>query len=110
MRKVITYGTFDLLHEGHLRLFERAKELGDYLIVAVSTDEFSNYPKIADGQGQPPYVGRFLTCRIIFGQVVSGSIGKYVRNKDDGSNELLGFAGLSSGVIRYENPLNPTES
>lgn len=40
-RKVITYGTFDLLHYGHLELLRRAKELGDYLIVALSTDEFN---------------------------------------------------------------------
>ena len=38
---VLTYGTFDLLHYGHIRLLERAKELGDYLIVAVSTEEFN---------------------------------------------------------------------
>lgn len=41
MKRVITYGTFDLLHFGHINLFKRAKELGDYLIVAVSTDEFN---------------------------------------------------------------------
>ena len=41
MRKVITYGTYDLFHYGHLRILERAKKLGDYLIVAVSTDEFN---------------------------------------------------------------------
>jgi len=41
MKTVITYGTFDLFHVGHLRLLERAKALGDFLIVAVSTDEFN---------------------------------------------------------------------
>lgn len=41
MKTVITYGTFDLFHIGHLRLLQRAKQLGDRLIVAVSTDEFN---------------------------------------------------------------------
>lgn len=41
MKKVITYGTFDLLHYGHINLLKRAKEEGDYLIVALSTDEFN---------------------------------------------------------------------
>ena len=41
MRRVITYGTFDLLHYGHINLLKRAKALGDYLIVALSTDEFN---------------------------------------------------------------------
>lgn len=41
MKKVITYGTFDLLHYGHINLLERAKAMGDYLIVALSTDEFN---------------------------------------------------------------------
>lgn len=42
MKKVITYGTFDLLHWGHINLLKRARELGDYLIVAISTDEFND--------------------------------------------------------------------
>lgn len=41
MKRVITYGTFDLLHYGHINILKRAKEFGDYLIVALSTDEFN---------------------------------------------------------------------
>ena len=41
MKRILTYGTFDLLHYGHIRLLRRAKALGDYLIVALSTDEFN---------------------------------------------------------------------
>lgn len=42
MKKVITYGTFDLFHVGHLQILKRAKELGDYLVVAVSSDKFNS--------------------------------------------------------------------
>lgn len=42
MKRILTYGTFDLLHYGHIRLLKRAKALGDYLIVAISTDEFNS--------------------------------------------------------------------
>lgn len=49
MTRVLTYGTFDLLHHGHIRLLERAKSLGDYLVVAVSTDEFN------EGKGKAAY-------------------------------------------------------
>ena len=45
MKRVITYGTFDLLHYGHINLLRRAKALGDYLIVALSTDEFYHVEK-----------------------------------------------------------------
>lgn len=41
MKRIITYGTFDLLHYGHINLLKRAKELGDYLVVCLSTDEFN---------------------------------------------------------------------
>ncbi|MBR3300960.1 MAG: glycerol-3-phosphate cytidylyltransferase [Clostridia bacterium] len=45
MKRVITYGTFDLLHYGHINLLRRAKMFGDYLIVALSTDEFNEHKK-----------------------------------------------------------------
>lgn len=41
MKKVITYGTFDLLHVGHINILKRAKALGDYLVVCLSSDEFN---------------------------------------------------------------------
>ncbi|MEG0830375.1 MAG: glycerol-3-phosphate cytidylyltransferase [Anaerovoracaceae bacterium] len=41
MKRVLTYGTFDLLHYGHIRLLKRARALGDYLVVAISTDDFN---------------------------------------------------------------------
>lgn len=41
MKRIITYGTFDLLHYGHINLLRRAKQQGDYLVVVLSTDEFN---------------------------------------------------------------------
>lgn len=41
MKRILTYGTYDLLHYGHIRLLKRARALGDYLIVAISTEEFN---------------------------------------------------------------------
>lgn len=45
MKKVLTYGTFDLIHRGHINVLRRAREFGDYLIVALSTDEFNKIEK-----------------------------------------------------------------
>ncbi len=55
MKKILTYGTFDLFHYGHLRILQRAKALGDYLIVAVSTDEFNH---IKNKKSTYPYAER----------------------------------------------------
>jgi glycerol-3-phosphate cytidylyltransferase len=49
MARIITYGTFDTLHYGHIQLLKNAKALGDYLIVGLSTDEFN------DGKGKQSY-------------------------------------------------------
>lgn len=50
MKVVITYGTFDLLHYGHIRFLKKAKSMGDYLIVGLSTDEFNE-----KGKGKKAY-------------------------------------------------------
>jgi glycerol-3-phosphate cytidylyltransferase len=62
MIKVITYGTFDLLHHGHINLLRRARELGDHLTVALSTEEFNA------GKGKKcfyPFEERALILRAI---------------------------------------------
>lgn len=63
MKKVITYGTFDIFHIGHLEILRRAKELGDYLIVFISTDEFNKIEK--DKVCAIPYKDRVAIVKAI---------------------------------------------
>ena len=60
MKRIITFGTFDVFHIGHLRIIERANKLGDYLIVGVSTDTM-NYEK----KGRNPFYNQAERMQII---------------------------------------------
>lgn len=60
MKRIITFGTFDVFHVGHLRIIERAHRLGDYLIVGVSTDAM-NYEK----KGRNPFYNQAERMEII---------------------------------------------
>ena len=60
MKRIITFGTFDVFHVGHLRILERARKLGDYLLVGVSTDEL-NYSK----KGRNPFYNQTERMEII---------------------------------------------
>lgn len=62
MKRVITYGTYDLLHVGHINLLRRARELGDYLLVVLSSDEFN---AIKNKKAYHPYEDRELILRSI---------------------------------------------
>lgn len=62
MKKVITYGTFDLLHVGHINLLRRAKALGDYLVVVLSSDEFN---AIKNKKAYYPYEDRKIILEAI---------------------------------------------
>ena len=60
MTTVITYGTYDVMHYGHIRLLERAKKLGDYLIVGVTADDFDKTRgKIINGANRKCTCNRF---------------------------------------------------
>ena len=65
MKRVLTYGTFDVLHYGHINLLKRAKALGDYLIVGLSSDEFN---RIKNKQSYYTYEQRKMileACRYV---------------------------------------------
>lgn len=62
MKTVITFGTFDIFHVGHLRILKRAKELGDRLVVGVSTDEL-NFNK----KGKIPFYSEIERLEIVSG-------------------------------------------
>ena len=60
MRRIITFGTFDVFHIGHLRILERARKMGDYLLVGVSTDAL-NYSK----KGRSPFYNQTERMKIV---------------------------------------------
>ncbi|MGG0888363.1 glycerol-3-phosphate cytidylyltransferase [Cytobacillus horneckiae] len=62
MKRVLTYGTFDLLHWGHINLLKRAKDLGDHLTVAISTDDFN---RIKDKKAYHSYENRKMILESI---------------------------------------------
>ena len=62
MKRILTYGTFDLFHKGHLNILKRSKDLGDYLVVAVSTDEFN---EIKGKKSYHPYEERAMIVEAI---------------------------------------------
>ncbi|MDA3955995.1 glycerol-3-phosphate cytidylyltransferase [Oceanispirochaeta sp.] len=62
MKRVLTYGTYDLLHWGHVHLLKRARELGDYLIVGLSDDHFN---KVKHKESYNPYEARKLVLESI---------------------------------------------
>ena len=93
-KTVLTYGTYDLLHKGHILLLERASQLGDRLIVGLSTDEFN---RVKNKECVYPYEDRYLIVSSI----------KYVdevipeecwEQKVEDINEILGY-----GVPIYVN-------
>jgi glycerol-3-phosphate cytidylyltransferase len=63
MKRVLTYGTYDLLHVGHVRLLQRARALGDHLTVAISTDEFNLNMK--NKVCVVPYADRKFICEAL---------------------------------------------
>ena len=92
MIKVITYGTYDILHYGHIRLLERAKALGDYLIVGVTADGFDqNRGKI---NVQQSLMERVEAVRMTGAGRLFNEYGIYYENKrcHDGRKVRLQFA------------------
>ncbi|OGY26366.1 MAG: hypothetical protein A2Z24_01115 [Candidatus Woykebacteria bacterium RBG_16_44_10] len=77
MKKVMTFGTFDILHNGHLSFFRQAKKLGDYLIVVVARDKFVKKEK-----GKPPKNGERFRVRAVrnLGFVDKTLLGSRVHN------------------------------
>ena len=106
MVKVITYGTYDMLHFGHIRLLERAKALGDYLIVGVTADGFDlTRGKInvdiftvgSDWEGKFDYLNEY--CKVIYLPRTQGVSSSEIRSTN---RELrLGLVGESAHLIKF---------
>ena len=116
MKRGITFGTFDVFHYGHLRILERARELCDYLIVGVSSDELNNSKK-----GRMPYyslqerMGILGALRVVDEVFVEESLelkGEYIRKYradvlimgDDWSSKFDEFKALCEVVYLPRTP------
>lgn len=115
-QRIITFGTFDVFHVGHLRILERAKALGDYLIVGVSTDELNIAKK-----GRPPVYDQSQRMEIIAGLKCVDEVffeeslalkGHYIKEKEadslvmgeDWKGEFDEFSGLCKVLYLPRTP------
>ena len=84
MIKIITYGTFDLFHYGHLRLLERARELGDYLVVAIQPHSSPQAPKrcVCSFEERVRVVQSMLCVNEVIAEKIWGSSPEAIKQKE----------------------------
>ena len=106
MIKVITYGTYDLLHYGHIRLLERAKALGDYLIVGVTADDFDkNRGKINVQQSLSERIAAVRDTGLADEIIVE----EYEGQKIDDIRQWIDGNRLSAASMEYSQPASRSQ-